>query len=191
MDTDYFNYKLRLIEKTYEHYISILNIYENFYFKIKYGCITIVFVLLGFRYTKFQSVEILNYIAILSTLGLWVFESTLRTTHNRYIVKIDLLTETINNNSIMRNAFENKNLDSIRVLDFDIRSITLKKSVEAYIEKQFSDNEQDKIEEQTLKHIKQKQAIYSLPFCMRIKNVAVYYTLLLFMQLLILVFFRP
>ena len=94
---DYLSFKLALVEKTFDLYVQRMDIWEDQFYKIKYGCISVVVALLGFRYTLPTSSPFLNYLALAATIGLWLFESTLRTTFFRYIAKLDLITEIINN----------------------------------------------------------------------------------------------
>src|ERR1700690_111983 len=117
--SEYVKFKLNLIDKTYDLYTKRLDLWEEQFYKIKYGCILLVVSLLGINFTSAQPKIYLNLLALASTLGLWVFEASLRTTFYRYIAKLDILTEAINNKKIMDHVFTTGNIDSLKVLDFD------------------------------------------------------------------------
>jgi hypothetical protein len=99
---DYFEFKLGLIERTISLYIQRMDIWEDQFYKIKYGCMAVILTLLGFRYTTSPDAPFLSYMALIATIVFWLFESTLRTTFFRYIAKLDLLTEIINNKTLMQ-----------------------------------------------------------------------------------------
>lgn len=190
MQKDYLDFKLGLIEKTFELYVQRMDIWENQFYQIKYGCITIVTALLGFRYTT-QADVALNYIALATTVGFWVFEATLRTTFARYVAKLDILTEIINNKTVMEEAIKTRQLDAARVLDFDIRMRTLREPISEFVKIKFSDKSDEETQEIIEEIITQKRGLASIWNSFKLKNVVVFYVTLILLQLLALFFFKP
>jgi hypothetical protein len=187
---DYLDFKLALVEKTYDLYIKRMDIWEDQFYKIKYGCISVVIALLGFRYSLLLTSPILNYLAIAATIGLWFFESALRTTFFRYIAKLDLITEIINNKKIMENALQSRDLNALRVLDFDIRTKTLHSTISEYIKVSQPELGEEQQKELIEKMFSQKQKIISLWSSFMLKNNTAFYGTLLILQIIALIFFR-
>jgi hypothetical protein len=187
---DYLHFKLALVEKTYDLYIRRMDIWEDQFYKIKYGCISVVIALLGFRYSLLLTSPFLNYLALAATIGLWFFESALRTTLFRYIAKLDLMTEIINNKKIMDSALQSGDLHALRVLDFDIRTSTLRSTISEYVKVAQPDLDSERQKELIEKMFAQKQKIISLWSSFTLKNNVAFYGTLLILQTIALVFFH-
>ncbi len=173
---DYFDFKLQMIPKTYELYIKRLDVFEDWFHKTKYGCITLIVILLGFKYIYAKTETSLNFIGIAVTLGLWIFEATLRTTAFRIIAKMDLLTEILNNNKLMENAFKTRKLEALRFLDFDLRRKILKEIIESAFP--------EMKDELKLNLYKQKTKITTIWSSFKLKNVLVFYCCLILFQII-------
>ena len=186
---DYLSFKLALVEKTYDLYIQRMDVWEDQFYKIKYGCISVVIALLGFRYSLSTATPFLNYLALAATIGLWLFESALRTTFFRYIAKLDLITEIINNKKIMEKALQSRDLNALRILDFDIRSKTLRSTIEEFVKVAHSDISDEKQKELSEKIFSQKQKIISMWSSFTLKNNVVFYSTLIVLQIIAIIFF--
>ena len=187
---DYLSFKLALVEKTFNLYIQRMDIWEDQFYKIKYGCISVVVALLGFRYTLTTASPFLNYLALAATIGLWLFESSLRTTFFRYMAKLDLITEIVNNRQVMEHALHSRDLKALRILDFDIRSKTLYSTISEYIKATQPDVDGEKQKELVEKMFSQKRKIISLWNSFWLKNNVVFYGTLLILQIVALFYFR-
>lgn len=185
----YTDFKLNLIEKTYELYIQRMDIWEQHFYQIKYGCITLVVLLLWFRYTN-KSGEVLNYIALVATLSFWVFESTLRVTSSRYMAKMDILGEIINDKTYMEKAFENDNLNAIRILEFDTRIKRLKDPISEYIgvvlENEPNEEKQNRINEVYT----QKKKLISFWKSFKVKGAFNFYLCIIILQIITLILYK-
>ena len=188
--SDYLDFKLALVEKTYELYIKRMDVWEDQFYKIKYGCITVVIALLGFRYTIGLDDPFLNYLALAATGGLWLFEGALRTTFFRYVAKLDIMTETINNQSVMEKAFETRELGALRILDFDIRAKTIFSSIADYVKVAYPDITEDEQKKIAEKMISQKQQIISIWSSLKLKNNVAFYSTLIILQVIALLLFN-
>lgn len=187
---NYTDFKLKLIEKTYALYIQRMDIWEQQFYQIKYGCITLVIVLLYFRYGTNKSDIILNYIALAATMGFWIFETTLRITFSRYMTKVDVLTEIINNKKYMENVLKKGDSNAIRIFDFDTRIKTVKESITEYIN---VIHKGKTVEEKAIiinKTVAQKQKLISFWKSFKIKGALNYYLCIIILQILALVFYR-
>lgn len=188
MDSNnYADLKLRLIEKTYELYLKRMDLWEDQFYKIKYGCITIVTALLGFKYTTAPTQISLNYLALAATLGLWVFEASLRTTFFRYVAKLDVLTEALNSQLFMEEILRVQKLDALRVLDFDIRMKTLREPIFEFVKivhSEKSAREQNQIAEKILS---EKEKLSSFWSSFKLKNLLIFYSALILLQIFALI----
>lgn len=165
----YFEYKLSLIVKTVELYLKRMDIWEEWFFKVKYGCITIVVILLGFRYTYAKTEIFLNLIALATTVGLWVFEAVLRTTFFRYMVRLDIMAYVLNNSALMVDAFKNRQLDAIAVLDFNIGTKRLRQLVDKALKRESREEEKISVIKRVLQLIKRVLQYVTIKF----KNVII------------------
>lgn len=185
--TNYLDFKIKMIEKTYDLYMIRMDIWEEWFFKVKYGCITMIVVLLGFKYTYAKSEIFLNLIALAATLGLWLFEGVLRTTFYRYMARLDVLTDTINNREIMEKVFSSKQnermqIDRIQVLDFNVSSGRLEEIVKKAFEGIEGIDWKKKFDD--------KKELTKTWNSMKIKNLKFFYGMLIIFQLLALIFFQ-
>ena len=186
---DYLEFKLGLIERTVSLYIQRMDIWEDQFYKIKYGCMAVILALLGFRYTTPPNAPFLSYMALTATIVFWLFESTLRTTFYRYVAKLDLLTEIINNKTVMENAFKTRDLSAARIFDFDIRAKTLKRTVDSFVETAYFDKTDDERKELAKKMFDQKSKITTVWSSLKLKNMIAFYGALILLQLVALLFF--
>lgn len=176
----YFEFKLKMLEKTIDVYLKRMDIWEEWFFKVKYGCITIVVILLGFKYTYAKENIFLNLIALATTLGLWIFEAVLRTTFFRYMARWDILAETINNRDLMVKAFESKQLDEIKILDLDVRTEKLENLIDIAFHYES--------EKERKKRKNQKKKFTSIWSSINLKNVRFFYGAIILLQLLVILF---
>lgn len=90
----------------------------------------------------------------------------------------------------MEEAFRTRQLDAIRVLDFDIRTKTLRETVKRFVEAAFPDRNDEEREEIFERTFAQKREITSIWSSMKLKNVVLFYGTLIILQLLALIFFQ-
>lgn len=186
---DYLEFKLGLIEKTVSLYIQRMDIWEDQFYKIKYGCMGVILALLSFRYTTSSNTPFLSYMALIATIVFWLFESTLRTTFYRYAAKLDLLTEIINNKAVMENAFNTRDLSAARIFDFDVRTKTLKETIDSFVKTAYSDKRDDEKKEIAKKIFEQKHKITTVWSSFKLKNMISFYGALILLQLVGIIFF--
>ncbi|MBI5353447.1 MAG: hypothetical protein HZB50_12475 [Chloroflexi bacterium] len=186
---DYLEFKLGLIERTISLYIQRMDIWEDQFYKIKYGCMAVILTLLGFRYTTSPNAPFLSYMALTATIVFWLFESTLRTTFFRYMAKLDLLTEIINNKVVMENALKSRDLSAARIFDFDIRTKTLKETVNSFVNAAHFDKKDEERKEIAKKIFEQKSKITTVWSSFKLKNMVAFYGALIVLQLVALIFF--
>lgn len=186
---DYLEFKLRLIESTVSLYIKRMDIWEDQFYKIKYGCMAVILTLLGFRYTTSSNTPFLSYMALTATIVFWLFESTLRTTFYRYAAKLDLLTDIINNKTVMEKAFKSQDLSAARIFDFDVRTSTLKRTIDSFVQAAYFDKTEDEQRELAKKIFAQKQKITTVWSSFKLKNMIAFYGALILLQVIALFFF--
>ncbi|SRR5258706_966750 len=186
---DYLEFKLGLVERTVSLYIQRMDIWEDQFYKIKYGCMAVILALLSFRYTTLSNAPFLSYMALFATIVFWLFESTLRTTFFRYAAKLDLLTEIINNKAVMENAFKTRDLSAARIFDFDIRTKTLKETIDSFVKTAYSDKKDDERKEIAKKIFDQKSKLTTIWSSFKLKNMISFYGALILLQLVAIIFF--
>ncbi|MEO8358196.1 MAG: hypothetical protein ABI621_20005 [Chloroflexota bacterium] len=186
---EYLEFKLGLIESTISLYIQRMDIWEDQFYKIKYGCMAVILTLLGFRYTTSPDAPFLSYMALTATIVFWLFESTLRTTFFRYMAKLDLLTEIINNKTVMENAFKTGDLSAARIFDFDIRTSTLRKTIDGFVETAHFEKPAEERKQLAAKMFEQKNKISRVWSSLKLKNMIAFYGALIVLQLIALLFF--
>lgn len=185
-DTRYVDFRIRMIEKTFDLYIKRLDVWEDQFFKIKYGCVTLVIGILWFRYSFAQGDSAISILALATTFGFWMFEASLRTTSAKYWARLDLLTDMVNDSQLMERILSSSVVETPRVLDFDVRTKRLDESVQKLITAQNPTKSAKERLQLAAQVFTQKKEITTLRSSIRLRNNVSFYGFLTALQLLAL-----